>query len=96
MMRLFLVFGSIFVPLLMIGLQRKWHKLGLIYNLLAILSSLIFGNIGAISIYDIITNKTVFMTTIHAVFLNPFFLITGAYLGVYLLYLLVYWNLKGK
>ncbi|MFF7582125.1 hypothetical protein ACFY90_03955 [Lysinibacillus capsici] len=26
------------------------------------------------------------MTTIHAVFLNPVFLITGAYLGLYLIY----------
>ncbi|EEM05697.1 hypothetical protein bmyco0002_17760 [Bacillus pseudomycoides] len=30
------------------------------------------------------------MTTIHSILLNPLFLLTGAYVGVYSLYLLIY------
>lgn len=52
-------------------------------NILSVVSIIIFGSIAATSIYQIIIDNAVFMTTIHAIFLNPFFLITGAYLGIY-------------
>ncbi|GIP39017.1 hypothetical protein J31TS4_22970 [Paenibacillus sp. J31TS4] len=48
-----------------------------------------FGSIAAFAVYDIRRDGTVFMTSVHAVFLNPVFLLAGAYLGVYGLYLLV-------
>ncbi|MOA47096.1 hypothetical protein D3C78_1697000 [compost metagenome] len=53
------------------------------------LSTLILGNISALAIYEILRDNTVFMTSIHAIFLNPMFLLTGAYLGVYLVYRLM-------
>ncbi|GHI00976.1 transposase [Neobacillus kokaensis] len=88
-MKILLILGSIVIPILMIVLQRKWKKLQTFYHFAAILSALIFGNIAALAILEIIKDHTVFMTNIHGVFLNPYFLFTGAYLGVYLLYTLV-------
>lgn len=88
-MKLFLVIGSLAVPLAMIALKRKWPKIELAYTLSALLSALVFGNIAAFAIYEIIKDQTVFMTNVHAVFLNPLFLITGIYLGVYVIYLLI-------
>lgn len=60
-----------------------------IYDMLALVSFLIFGNIASLSIYKVIIEKTVFMTTIHGIFLNPIFLITGAYIGLYVLFRLL-------
>lgn len=60
-----------------------------IYDMIALVSFLIFGNIASLSIYQVIIEKTVFMTTIHGIFLNPIFLITGAYIGLYVLYKLL-------
>ncbi|WP_246596315.1 transposase [Bacillus alkalicola] len=70
----------------MVLLQRKWGRLCLIYHIIALLSILIFGNIAAIAIYSILRDNTVFMTNIHGIFLNPFFLISGVYIGIYIVY----------
>jgi hypothetical protein len=88
-MKLLLIFGSVVVPVLMILLQIIWFKLRLVFNTAAILSALVFGNISSLAIYGIIKDKTVFMTNIHGIFLNPLFLLTGSYLGVYFIYRLV-------
>jgi hypothetical protein len=69
--------------------QIIWLKSRLLFNGAALLSGLMFGNLSAIGIYKIIQDKTVFMTNIHGLFLNPFFLLTGAYLGMYFLYRLL-------
>jgi hypothetical protein len=78
----------------MLVLQQKWKWLQLLFNGLAIISGIIAGNITSYAVYDVIMNNEVFMTTIHGIFLNPFFLITAAYLGLYLLYSLLIQFLK--
>ncbi|RTQ91338.1 transposase [Lysinibacillus telephonicus] len=88
-MKIFLIVGSIVIPIVMVVLQRKWWKHHIFFNLAALISALIFGNIASIAIFNIIKDNKVFMTNIHSVFLNPFFLITGAYLGLYLLYTII-------
>ena len=88
-MKILLIAGSILGPILMVVLQKKWDKLYTVFTIIAIISALVFGNIASIAIYNIIIDHAVFMTKIHGVFLNPFFLITGAYLGVYYLYTLI-------
>jgi len=88
-MPVLIIMVSIVVPLTMIYLQRKWMMLRYLFHLAAIVTGLIFVNISATSVYKIIRDQSVFMTKIHAVFLNPFFLTTGAYLGVFLIYRLV-------
>jgi hypothetical protein len=92
--KLLLILGSVAVPLFMVGLQKKWPRHEVIFHLLAILAALTFGNISAINIYEVLVNNTVFMTTIHSIFLKPLFLISGAYLGVYMVYLMIFWTLK--
>lgn len=64
-------------------LQNKSSKFRKTINILSVVSIIIFGSIAATSIYQIIVDNAVFMTAIHAIFLNPFFLVTGAYLGLF-------------
>ncbi|MFD0771447.1 hypothetical protein ACFQZ1_22165 [Bacillus sp. CGMCC 1.60114] len=49
-----------------------------------------FGTIIAFAVYDVLLQQTVFMTTIHRILLNPLFLLTGAYIGIYFLYLILH------
>jgi len=88
-MNILVILLSIIIPVIMYALQIKWTILRLLYNILAIICALIFGNIASLAIIEVIRNNTVFMTTIHAIFLNFSFLLTGAYLGVYVLYQLI-------
>lgn len=88
-MEILLILGSTVIPILMVLLQRRKYTFRIIFHVAAIMSALIFGNIASIAIHQIIEDGTVFMTNIHALFLNPFFLLTGAYLGLYLLYVII-------
>ncbi|MED4402483.1 transposase [Metabacillus fastidiosus] len=88
-MKILLVTSSIIFPIVMFFLQSRIKLFRIIFNIIAVISALIFGNIAATSIYQILIDNTVFMTAIHSVFLNPYFLITGAYLGLFLLYRLI-------
>src|SRR5699024_2846286 len=93
-MKVMLIAGSIILPLIMFYSQKHWLRLRFIYNFVAIIAALVFGNIASLSIYKIIKDKTVFMTSIHAIFLNPFFLIAGSYIGIYALYRLLLLSLE--
>lgn len=88
-MKLLIVIGSIFLPVALLYLNYKFKYAHLVFSVIAVVSALIFGNIAALSIYNVIANDTLFMTTIHSIFLNPLFILTGAYLGVYIVYMLV-------
>jgi len=88
-LKILLIAGSIVLPLLMIYVQCHWRGMSTLLNILMILSTIIFGNIAALSIYQIIRDNTVFMTAIHGVFLNPLFLVTGIYIGLYTIYRLL-------
>ena len=67
-LKILLIAGSIVLPLLMIYVKYHWRGMSTLLNILMILSTIIFGNIAALSIYQIIRNNTVFMTEIHGVF----------------------------
>lgn len=95
-MIIFFILGSISLPLLMLYSQKISTKFNLVYNILAIIAILVFGNITSLSIYKVIKENSVFMTTIHAIFLNPFFLITGAYIGIYVLYRMLLLSMEEK
>ena len=88
-MNILLVISSIIFPIIMIYAHHKIKKSPLIFNSGAVISTVIFGSIASVSVYQVIVDDKVFMTTIHKVFLNPLFLITGAYLGVYIIYRLL-------
>lgn len=87
--KILLIVGSIVLPSLMVYVQYRWRVIDTLFNLLMIISITIFGNIAALSIHNIIMDDTVFMTKIHGIFLNPLFLATGAYIGVYTIYRLM-------
>lgn len=95
-MIIFFILGSILLPLLMLYSQKISTKFNLVYNILTIIAILVFGNIASLSIYKVIKENSVFMTTIHAIFLNPFFLITGAYIGIYVLYRMLLLSMQEK
>lgn len=95
-MKVILVIGSFLLPLIMFYVQNRFILFKIIFNLLAIVSVLIFGNISALSIYKIIKDNKVFMNDIHAIFLNSFFPISGSYLGIYILYRLLLLNLQER
>lgn len=86
-MKSIFIFLSIILPIVLWLLTNKYPTSRKFLDLLAFFSLLVFGNIAAISIYEIIRDDAVFMTRIHAIFLNPLFLVTGAYLGIYTLFI---------
>ncbi|MGX2959361.1 transposase [Peribacillus sp. JNUCC 23] len=88
-MKILLVVSSIAFPIIMVFLQNHRKIFRIIFNIIAVISTSIFGNIAATSIYQILIDNAVFMTTIHGIFLNPYFLITGSYLGVFIIYRLM-------
>lgn len=76
------------IPLIMLlgtWLFRSWR---IVYDLLAVLCAYIFGIISSLAVYEILRDETVFMTNIHGVFQNNWFLFSGAYLGSYGMYML--------
>lgn len=73
----------------MFFLQKFQVKFRIIFNLGAVVSAIIFGDIASMSVYKIIKDNTVFMTNIHSIFLNPLFLSTGGYIGIYFIYRLI-------
>lgn len=93
-MKTLLVILSIVVPVGMIYLNKKYNKFTVIFNVTAVISTVIFGSIASTSIYQIHADNAVFTTDIHGIFLKPFFLMTGAYLGVYIIYRLILLTLK--
>lgn len=95
-MKTLLIISSVILPLVMFFLQLKIKIFRFIFNILALIATVIFGDIASTSIYQIILAQAVFMTTIHAIFLNPFFLLTGAYLGIYIIYRLIILTAKEK
>ncbi|MDW0118565.1 transposase [Sporosarcina thermotolerans] len=88
-MKVLLVIASITFPIIMFYLQNKNIKFRITFNITAVISAIVFGSIASTSIFQILIDNTVFMTAIHAIFLNLFFLITGAYLGVFIVYRLL-------
>lgn len=85
----FLLFLTVLLsPLLLVLLQVKYRFLLLYYRLAAIVSAILFGTIISSTIYEVIRDQIVFMTTVHKILLHPGFLMSGAYLGVYGMFLL--------
>ncbi|MDQ0270948.1 hypothetical protein J2S17_002834 [Cytobacillus purgationiresistens] len=95
-MKFFLILSVIILPIGLYQLQKRWKNIKLIFNVLSVASVMIFGSIVSITIYEILKDQTVFMTNVHAVFLNPLFLFTGAYLGIFFTYRLIYLLLEQK
>ncbi|MCQ6335186.1 MULTISPECIES: hypothetical protein [Bacillus cereus group] len=70
-------------------LSTKHPKVSIVLHISAYLALYVLGTIISINIYDVLIQDLVFMTSIHGILLNPLFLIAGAYIGTYTLYLLM-------
>lgn len=88
-MKLLLITGSIIVPFLMVYIQYRWKGTRTLFSILMLICIIIAGDIAALSIWQVIKDNALFMTHIHGIFLNPLFIVTGAYIGVYTIYLIV-------
>ncbi|MGE7093189.1 transposase [Lysinibacillus sp. NPDC048646] len=95
-MKVLIITSILVVPTLMLYLQHLSGKFRQFFNIGVVVASIIFGSIAATSIYQIIVDDAVFMTTIHAVFLNPLFLVVGAYMGVFMIYRWMLLTLEDK
>lgn len=81
-----IVAGIIVMPLAMTALSIIWRNARTVYHLLAALAAFAVFAVSSVKIVEIIRQGTVYMTDIHGIFVNPFFLIGGAYLGEYAIY----------
>ncbi|NQX69368.1 hypothetical protein HQN90_24845 [Paenibacillus alba] len=81
------------VPPCMLIMAWLFASMRVIFHALAVGCAYVFAIISALAVYEIIRDETVFMTNIHAVFANNYFLITGGYLGYYGIYILLKWML---
>lgn len=73
----------------MFYLRFKGNVFTAIFNTLAVISTIVFGIISALSIRQVLIDNTVFMTAIHGIFLNTYFLSSGGYLGIFAIYRLL-------
>jgi hypothetical protein len=85
-----ILLSAIAGPLLMLGLVRAFAVCRRLFDGFAVLSAYVFSIIAAIAVYEILRDDMVFMTRIHGVFNNIWFLASGAYLGNYGLYKLIH------
>lgn len=88
-MKFMLIAATVIVPLSMYLLEQKQAKIKTLYHFIAFIALITFANIVVMKVYGIIVNGDVYTMKIHGLFLNPMFLASGAYLGVYLIYLLL-------
>lgn len=88
-MNIFITIVIIILPNLMLLLHSKNKKFRVLFHVIALLAMLLFFIIASLSVYQIIKDNTVLMTNIHLIFLNPLFLLSSFYLGIYTLYLLL-------
>ncbi|MGW6149102.1 hypothetical protein ACWFN4_16755 [Bacillus mycoides] len=78
-----------------IALSITFYLLGLhpkirtVLHIFAYLALYVLGTIISMNIYDVLIQNLVFMTSIHGILLNPLFLLAGAYIGIYTLYLIL-------
>ncbi|KYG32614.1 hypothetical protein [Bacillus gaemokensis] len=86
-----LIIGLLPIVLSCVFLVFATHpKFRVFLDICAYCSLYILGTVIALNIYDVLVHGLVYMTTIHGILLNPLFLITGAYVGIYALYFLLY------
>lgn len=89
-MKLLIVVGTLVVPVLFVLLRRMSGLLKALLDALALVSAFGFGILSAFAVQDIRAHGTVYATEVHRVFESWAFLLFGSYLGLYMLYLLLW------
>ncbi|MGE6228010.1 hypothetical protein [Paenibacillus chitinolyticus] len=85
-----LVWGTVVVvPWLLVWLQNKVAGAKFVIDIASYAALVLFSGIAGVTVGEILVNNTVFMTSVHKVFLNPVFLVSGGWLGLYALQRLI-------
>jgi len=93
-MTVWIVLGTLLLPIIMLVAQWLVRPVRYLLDAVAIISAYIFGSVFAVILYTILRDGMIFMTTIHQIFTNPAILITGGYLGLYMIYRLMIGSLR--
>lgn len=88
--------ANILFPFFMYVLTVKTKYSRSLFNYIATVALFIFTIVTATFLYQILVSGKLFTTKIHAIFLNPLFLISGSYLGVYIIYRLIVLTVKER
>lgn len=83
-----LVLGLIVLPIIMAALSGS-SVMRKLFDLLALIAFYFAGALTGIAVYENYTHATMFSTDIHHIFLNFWFLLAFAYLGIYIPYCLI-------
>lgn len=86
-MQLLLIVGAIVVPILMFVLRQR--SVAAIFDLVAALSVLLANIAAGLAVLEIKQENTEFTTHVHQIFMDPLFLVTTGYIGVYSVYRLL-------
>jgi len=95
-MKTILVISTALVPVLMYYVTTISKHIQNAFNVIAVIALVLFGMITSTAVYQVIIDQAVFSTAIHSIFLNPYFLITGAFLGAYFIYRLLVLTMEGR
>lgn len=87
-MKIILIIAIILIPIAMSFAALRYPTITKVYSVFAYVSFVVFSIIASLTVYDVIATHKVFMTTVHKVFLNPYFILAGSYIGLYILYVL--------
>lgn len=80
---------TIALPGLMVFIKYRWKKAAVLYHLLAVICSVIAGINISITTIQVILHNQVFTTAFHGIFINLWFILSSAYLIMYLIYSLI-------
>lgn len=93
-MKIMVAIGVILLPIILLQIYSLLGRWRFILDGIAVISAMLFGITSATAVYQIRRDGTIFMTNIHQLFDNYTFLISGAYLGIYGLSMLIRYFVK--
>lgn len=85
--QLLLIVGAILVPILMFMVRHR--PVAAVFDLLAALSVLLANIAAGLAVLEIKQENTEFTTHVHEIFMDPLFLVTTGYVGLYSVYRLL-------
>ena len=82
----FWVLLSIIIPIMAVYLHNKVRTIHFYFDAFAFLSVLVISNLIAATVFHLLREDALYMTSIHGLFVNGYFLSCGVYLTFYALY----------
>lgn len=95
-MNTLIIAGFILFPFVLSGLSLLYRPLQRIFHFIALFCIYLAGISLLIAIYQTNVDGTTFTTQVHHILLDPLLLIPGAYLGIYVPFLIITYLLLPK